>query len=112
MMLLKKICGWGIVKAGKGKVISNEDMGGSICIIKSLKNSSKLLARISETAEHKKKKKNKKNQEDVLVGMSLGTLGALILRDMLTGKWVTRDGKRVMKEKRRYNNMDHMDKKF
>ena len=107
MMLLKKICGWGIVKAGK--VISNEDMGDSICIIKSLKNSSKLLARISETAEHKKKKKN---QEDVLVGMSLGTLGALILRDMLTGKWVTRDGKRVMKEKRRYNNMDHMDKKF
>ena len=108
MMLLKKICGWGIVKAGKGKVISNEDMGDSICIIKSLKNSSKLLARICETAEHKKKK----NQEDVLVGMSLGTLGALILRDMLTGKWVTRDGKRVMKEKRRYNNMDHMDKKF
>ena len=53
---IKKICGWGIVKAGKGKVISNEDMGDSICIIKSLKNSSKLLARISETAEHKKKK--------------------------------------------------------
>ena len=37
-------------------MISNEDMGDSICIIKSLKNSSKLLARISETAEHKKKK--------------------------------------------------------
>ena len=41
-------------------MISNEDMGDSICIIKSLKNSSKLLARISETAEHKKKKKIKK----------------------------------------------------
>ena len=50
-------------------------------------------------------KNEMKEQELGFFGMLLGTLGASMLGNMLTGKGFVREG-------REYNNMDHTDKKF
>ena len=44
--------------------------------------------------------------------MLLGTLGASVVGNMLTGKGIMKDGKGVMRARRGYNNMDRMDKDF
>ena len=58
-----------------------------------------LIDGVNETVKHERKK-----QEGGFLGMLLGTLGASIFGNMLTGKGAMRVG-------RKYNNMDHMDKK-
>ena len=58
-----------------------------------------LIDGVNETVKHEIKK-----QEGGFLGMLLGTLGASILGNMLTGKG-------AMRVERKYNNMDHMDKK-
>ena len=65
-----------------------------------------LIDGVSETVKHETK-----NQEGGFLGM-LGTSGASILGDMLTGKDVLRAGKEVLRAGRGYNNVDHMDKDF
>ena len=44
--------------------------------------------------------------------MLLGTLGASMLENMLTGKGFMAAEKGIVKAGRGYNNMDHMDKIF
>ena len=50
-------------------------------------------------------KNEMKEQELGFLGMLLGTLGASMLGNMLTGKGFAREG-------REYDNMDHTDKNF
>ena len=92
----RKMRGQGVVRAGKGitLVISNEDMNYIIRIVKSLENSGVFVDEVSETVKHKIKK-----PEGGFLGMLLGTLGASVLGNMLTGKV-------VMRAERGYSNMD------
>ena len=55
---------------------------------------------------------NKKRQEGGFLGMLLGNLVALMLGNMLTGKYVLRAGKVVVRTGGGYKNIDHMDKNF
>ena len=98
----RKIHGIGVVRARKGisLVILNEDMDDFSRIIKSLGNSSKLIDGVSETVKHEIER-----QESGFLGMLLETLGASMLRNILTGKC-------VLKARRGCNNMDHMDNFF
>ena len=94
--------GASVIRPWKGiiLVISNEDMDDIIKTIKLIEDSSVLIEEASETVKHKIKK-----QEGRFFSMILGTLGASILGNMLTGKGVLRAG-------RGYSNMDHIDKIF
>ena len=44
--------------------------------------------------------------------MLLGTFDASMLRNILTGKGVLRNAKSVIRARRRYDNMGHMDQNF
>ena len=74
------------MRAGKWitLVISNEDMGDIIKIIKSLENSGVLIDGVSETV-----KLEIKRQEGWFIGMLLGTSGAAMLGNVLIekGEW-------------------------
>ena len=74
------------MRAGKWitLVISNEDMGDIIKIIKSLENSGVLIDGVSETV-----KLEIKRQEGRFIGMLLGTSGAAMLGNVLIekGEW-------------------------
>ena len=74
------------MRAGKWitLVISNEDMGDIIKIIKSLENSGVLIDGVSETV-----KLEIKRQEGRFIGMLLGTSGAAMLGNTLIekGEW-------------------------
>ena len=68
-------------------IISNEEMNNIIKIVKSLEESGLLIKGISETI-----KNEAKEHKGGFFGMLLGTLGASLLGDLLTGKSVTRAG--------------------
>ena len=63
-------------------------MEGIIKIIKSLEDSALLLQRVTETVQNKVKK-----QKGRFLNMLLGTLGASLLGNLLTGKGIYRAGK-------------------
>ena len=53
-----------------------------ILIVKSLEDSGLILKRVSETMQNEAKK-----QKGRFLSMLLGTLGAILLRNILAGKW-------------------------
>ena len=67
---------------------SNEEMNDIIKIVKSLEESGLLIKGISKTI-----KNEGKEQKGGFLGMLLGTLGASLLRNLLTGKSTIRAGK-------------------
>ena len=67
---------------------SNEEMNDIIKIVKSLEESGLLIKGVSKTI-----KNEGKEQKGGFLGMLLGTLGASLLRNLLTGKGTIRAGK-------------------
>ena len=64
-------------------VISNEEMNGIMKIVKSLEESGLLIKGVSEAI-----KNEAKEQKGRYIGILLGTLGAILLGNLLTGKGV------------------------
>ena len=73
-------------------IISNDDMEDILKIVKSLKDSGRLLEGISETI-----KNDSKEQKGGFLSMLLGTLGASLLGNMLAGKGFIRAGEGTSK---------------
>ena len=69
-------------------IISNEDMNGIMNIVKSLKESDLSIKDVSKTFQNEAKE-----QKSRFLSMLLGTLGASLLGDILTGKSKIRTGK-------------------
>ena len=67
-------------------IISNDEMDDILKIVKSLENSGVILKGVSETIQHEAKE-----QRGGFLSMLLGTLGASLLGDILSGKGVIRD---------------------
>ena len=74
-------------------IISNKEMDDVIKIVKSLEGSGVLLKGITESVQNKIKE-----QKGGFLSMFLGTLGACLLRNLLTGKGVFHARKRVNKK--------------
>ena len=68
-------------------IISNDEMDDILEIVKSLENSGLLLKGVSETIQHEAKE-----QRGGFLSILLGTLGASLLGDILSGKGVIRAG--------------------
>ena len=69
-------------------IISNDEMGDIIKIVKSLEDSGLLLKGVTETVQNEVKE-----QKGGFLSMLLGTLGASLLGNLLTGKGINRAGK-------------------
>ena len=69
-------------------IISNKDMKDLIKIVKSLEDSGLLLKGVTETVQNEVKE-----QKGGFLSMLLGTLGASLLGNLLTGKGIHRAGK-------------------
>ena len=69
-------------------IISNDEIGDIIKIVKSLKDSGLLLKGVSETVQIEVKEQN-----GGFLSMLLGTLDASILGNTLTGRGINRAGK-------------------
>ena len=72
----------------------NEEMNDIIKIIQALENSNILLKGVTKTI-----KNETKEQKGGFLSMLLGTLGASLLGNLLTGKGILRAGSRNKKEK-------------
>ena len=83
MEQLKKIHGSGTTTL----VISKEEMNDIIKIVQALEDSNILLIGVNKTIKNDIKKQNGKG-----IGMLLGTLGASLLENLLTGKGTYRSG--------------------
>ena len=81
----KKILGSGNMTT---LIISNDEIGDLIKIVKSLKDSGLLLKGVTETVQNEVKE-----QKEGFLSMLLGTLGASLLGNLLTGKGIYRAGK-------------------
>ena len=68
-------------------IISNEEMNDIIKIVQALEDSNVLLKRVTKTIENETKE-----QKGGLLSMLLGTLGASLLGNLLTGKGIVRAG--------------------
>ena len=68
-------------------IISNDEMNDILEIVKPFENSGLLLKGVSETIQHEAKE-----QRGGFLSMLLGTLGASLLGDILSGKGVIRAG--------------------
>ena len=68
-------------------IISNEEISDIMKIVKSLEESGLLIKRVSETI-----KNEAEEQKRGFLGMLLGTLGASLLGNLLTGKRTIRTG--------------------
>ena len=80
----KKMLGSGVTTL----IISNDEMNDILKIVKSLENSGLLLKGVSETIQHEAKK-----QRGGFLSILLGTLGASLLGNILSGKGLIRAGK-------------------
>ena len=90
----KKIHGSGTTKgAGVKLIIEQEDMNDIIKIIKALENSGILLKEVSKAI-----KNETKEQKGGFLSMLLGTLGASLLDNLLTGgKGIMRGGDEIVR---------------
>ena len=90
----KKIHGSGATKGvGVKLIIEQEDMKDIMKIIKALENSGILLKGVSKTI-----KNETKEQRGGFLSMLLGTLGAILLGNLLTGgKGIMRAGDRIVR---------------
>ena len=68
-------------------IISNEEMNDLMKIIQALENSNILRKGVTKTI-----KNERKEQKGGFLSMLLGTLGASLLRNLLTGKGIARAG--------------------
>ena len=69
-------------------IISNDEIENIIKIVKSLEDSGLLLKRVTETVQNEVKE-----QKGGFLSMLLGTLGASLLGNLLTGRGIYRAGK-------------------
>ena len=69
-------------------IISNDEIHDIIKIVKSLEDSGLLLKGVTETVQNEVKE-----QKGGFLGILLGTLGASLLGNLLTGKGIYRAGK-------------------
>ena len=69
-------------------IISNDEINDIIKVVKSLEDSGLLLKGVTETVQN-----GVKEQKGEFLSMLLGTLGASLLGNILTGKGISRDGK-------------------
>ena len=69
-------------------IISNDEIGDIIKIVKSLKDSGLLLKGVTDTVQNEVKE-----QKGGFLSMLLGTLGTSLLGNLLTGKGINRAGK-------------------
>ena len=69
-------------------IISNDEIQDIIKIVKSLEDSGLLLKGVIETVQNEVKE-----QKGGFLSMLLGTLGASLLGNLLTGGWINRTGK-------------------
>ena len=74
-------------------IVSNKDMDELIKIVKSLEDSGLLLKGVTESVQNEVKE-----QKEVFLSMLLGTVGASLLRNLLTGKGTFHEGKGVNKK--------------
>ena len=93
----KKILGSG---GNTTLIISNKDMDDLIKIVKSLENLVLLLKGVTESVQNEIKE-----QKGGFLSMSLGTLGASLLGNLLTGKGINRAGEGIIRAGED-NNMD------
>ena len=91
MQLFLRKCSFGYGKMAL--IISKEEMNDIIKIVKSLEKSGLLTKRVSEII-----KNEAKEQKWGFLGMLLGTLGASLSGNLLTGKDTIRAGKRAMRD--------------
>ena len=97
--ILKKILGSG--NNTTTLIISNNELEDFIKIIKSLEDSGLLLKGVTETVQNQVKE-----QKRGFLSMSLGTLGASLLRNLLTGKRINRAGEGVLRAAYGNNEID------
>ena len=83
---IKKILGSG----NTALIISNKDIEDLIKIVKSLEDSGLLLKGVTESVQNEVKE-----QKGGFLGMLLGTLGASLLGNILTGKGAFHAGKEI-----------------
>ena len=79
----KKIHGFGTTTL----IISNEEMNDTMKFVRALEDSNILLKRVTKTIE-----KESKKQKGGFLSMLLGTLGASLLGNLLSGKGIVRAG--------------------
>ena len=72
--------------------MSNNEIENLIKIINSLEDSCLLLKEVTETDQNEIKE-----QKGGFLSMFLGTLGASLLGNLLTGKWINKKGKGVIR---------------
>ena len=85
---IKKILGSGNTTL----IISNKDMDDLIKIVKSLEDSGLLLKGVTESVQNEVKE-----QKGGFLSMLLGTLGASLLGNLLTGKGINRAGEGIVR---------------
>ena len=76
-----------ILGSGRTLIITNDEMDDLIKIVKSLEHSGLLLKGVTETVQHEIKE-----QKCGFLSMLLGTLGASLLGNLLSGKEVNGKG--------------------
>ena len=85
-------------------IISNDEIEDIIKVVKSLEDSSLLLKRVTETVQNEVKE-----QKGGFLSMLLGTLGASLLGNLLTGRGIYRAGKGKGVLRAGYGNNNKMD---
>ena len=73
-------------------IISNKDMDDLIKIVKSLEDSGLLLKGLTESVQNEVKE-----QKGRFLSVLLGTLGAILLENLLTGKGIHRAGEGIVR---------------
>ena len=86
-------------------IISNDEMKDIIRIVKSLEDSGLLLKGVSKTIQNEAKE-----QKGGFLSMLLGTLGASLLGDILTGQGTNRAGEGIVRAGYGNKRQDHKNK--
>ena len=101
----KKILGSGHNNNTTTSIIPNNEMEDIIKIVKSLEDSGLLLKGVTETVQNEVKE-----QKGGFLSMLLGTLGASLLGNILTGKGINRAGEGIVRAGYGNKRQDHKNK--